>query len=271
MIIGQKNLLETIQKVIESGRYPKFSLVTGAKNSGKQSLVTHICKQLNLPIVKFGCGIEQVRNIIDLAYEQTEPICYVCTNADGMSLGAKNALLKITEEPPNNAYFMITLESLSNTLETIKSRGILWQLEDYSLEDLLTYRQHKNYSAEFDKILEDICNTTGEVDELFTNDIPAFYSFAETVAFKIHIPTTGNIFKIPKQLKTKEAESGFDPILFFKTIRNLYIKEACKTQQSKYLWASTITSECLQDLVKPNLNKVGTIDKWIMDVRTILR
>lgn len=268
-MIGQKELLSKIDIILNS--YPKFSIIVGPKGSGKRTIAKYICKKLCLPIVNFGTGIEEVRNIIDLSYEQTKPICYLCADADSMSIGAKNALLKITEEPPNNAYFILTLQSMTNTLETIQSRGTVFNLDFYTSQELIDYRKQKKYKPDFDNIIQDICSNTGEVDELFKSDVSKFYQFAQSVAFQIHLPTTGNIFKIPKSLKTKETEDGYDPVLFFKTVRNLYIKKAIETKQPKYLWASQMTSNCLRDLAIANVSKTGTIDKWIMDVRVVLR
>jgi hypothetical protein len=187
-----------------------------------------------------------------------------------MSLGAKNSLLKITEEPPNKAYFILTLQSLSNTLETIQSRGTILSLDEYTSGELLEYRFHRNYQSAYDNIIKEICNNTGEVDELFKHNVEQFYKFAQTVAYQIHIPNTGNIFKISKAIKSKEGETGYDPVLLFKVVRSLFIKKALETKKPQYLYASNVTSECLRDLALVNVNKVGTVDNWIMSVRTVL-
>ena len=268
-MIGQKQLLEKIDKIID--RFPKFSIIVGPKGSGKHLITKYITDKLNLPIVPFGTGIDEVRKIIDLSYEQTEPLCYVCYDADSMSLGAKNSLLKITEEPPNNAYFILTLQSMSNTLETIQSRGTVLPLDSYTTPELLEYRTIRNYESKYDSILKDICETTGEVDELFKFKVEQFYKFAQTVAYQIHIPTTGNIFKISKSIKSKDGEEGYDPILLFKAVRSLFIKKALETKKPQYLYASNVTSECLRDLSLVNVNKVGTVDNWIMSVRAVLQ
>lgn len=72
-------------------------------------------------------------------------------------------------------------------------------------------------------------------------------------------------------MKLKEGDNGYDPILLFKAIRSLYIKEAIKTKDKKYLYASDVTSSCIRDLKLLTVSKLGTIDKWIMDVRKVLR
>ena len=190
IMIGQKSLLSKIDILINS--YPKFSIITGPKGSGKRTIANYICNRLVLPIMPFGTSIEEVRNVIDQSYDFPSKVCYLCADADSMSLGAKNALLKITEEPPQNVYFILTLLDMSNTLETIKSRGMVLPLDSYSKEELLQYRQLKNYDAKFDNIVTMLTNI-GEVDELFKYDVKKFYKYAETVAFQIHIPTSGNI------------------------------------------------------------------------------
>lgn len=268
MIIGQKELLKKIDTI---SQYPKFSILTGAKGSGKRTVAEYICNKFSLPVVEFGTGIDEVRKVIDLSYSQDKPICYICPNADGMSLGAKNALLKITEEPPNNAYFILTLLDIGNTLETIKSRAMVFALDEYTVDELLAYRHSKKYNSFYDDVVKDICVTTGDVDDLFASDVPAFYKFAETVAYQIHLPTSGNIFKIPKALKTTADGKGFDPNLLFRTVRKLYIKKGIEEKSAKYLQAAQVTSECLKDLRLATVNKVGTVDKWILDVRKVLR
>ena len=40
-MIGQTQLLEKIDKILDS--YPKFSIIVGAKGSGKKTIVKHIC------------------------------------------------------------------------------------------------------------------------------------------------------------------------------------------------------------------------------------
>ena len=188
-----------------------------------------------------------------------------------MSVTAKNGLLKVTEEPPVNSYFIMTLQSMSNTLGTIESRGTLFNLDPYTQDELISYRKYKQYSDTFDHIIRDVCTSTGEVDELFKQNVDEFYKFAQTVAYQIHIPTTGNIFKISKAIKSKDGEVGYDPVLLFKTVRNLHIKKALETKNPQYLYASNVTSDCLRDLSLANVSKVGTVDNWIMSVRAVLR
>lgn len=269
MIIGQTDLKEKIDKLIT--RFPRFSIVVGPEGSGKKEICKYICNKLSIPLVKYSQKIDDVREAITVSYEQTEPICYLFADADDMSLAAKNCLLKITEEPPKNAYFIITLKSLENTLPTIKSRGTVLNLDVYSKQEIIDYRKYRKYNESNDNLVYHICDTTGEVDELFKCDIPGFYKYATNIVDFIHKVNSGNIFKISKQMKLKDTESGYDPILLFKTVRNLYIQKAKESGIKEYLLASNVTSDCIRDLRLQTVSRQATIDMWIMNVRSVLR
>lgn len=269
MIIGQVSLLSKIDKLIES--FPKFSIIVGSKGSGKKTIAKYICERLNLPIIKVGTKIDDIREMIDLSYEQFEPMCYLIADADNMSIGAKNSLLKITEEPPKNAYFIMTLESMSNTLETIQSRGTVLPLDNYSKEELIQYREMRKYSNSFDDLIIDSCSSTGDVDELFCYDIPSFKALVNNIIDYIHGVPVCNTFKIPKSIKTKaDDKEGFNSILLLNAVRNGYIKRGIQTRNPNYLRAALITSQYIRDLRLGNVNKIGTMDMWIMDIRKLL-
>lgn len=267
-MIGQSNLLNNIDKI--KNRFPRFSIIVGAENSGKQTLCKEISKLLNIDIIVSGIKIDDVRETIELSYNQTTPLIILFPNADSMSLGAKNSLLKITEEPPNNIYFILTLTSIDNTLPTIKSRGTVFNLDNYTKEELLEYRKYKGYNQSSDDIITKICETTGDVDEIFSYNISEFYNFAQQVAYNIHIPTSGNIFKITKRMKIKESDNGFNAVLLLKIIQNLYKEKYKETKKSQYLNAILTTSKSISELKLNSVSKLGTMDNWIMNVRRSL-
>lgn len=268
-MIGQVSLLNKIDKLLDN--FPTFLILSGPKGSGKKTIVNEICKKLQLTPITCGLKIDNVREVLDLAYTQTEKICYIFPDADDMSIGAKNSLLKVTEEPPNNAYFIMTLTSASNMIGTIKSRGTVLELDPYSEQELIQYRESKKYKATNDDVLKLVCTNTGEVDELMSCNVDEFYKFASTIVNFIHVPKTGNIFKISKQVKQKSSDNGYDGILLMKAIRALYIQKALETKDKRFLLASDVCSKILTDLQIPTLSKTATYDKWIMDVRQVLQ
>lgn len=269
-MIGQNKLLSYIDKIIDN--YSRFSIIEGPKGSGKHLIVEYICNKLNVDIIPVGCKVDDIRNTIDMSYHLQNPVCYVIYNADDMGIVAKNSLLKITEEPPNNAYFIMTLQSINNTLSTLKSRGTLLSLDTYTSDELIEYRKYKKYSDSFDDIVKSICATTGEVDNLFMCDIPTFIKHAQSIVTNLHLAISGNVFKLSKSIKQNADDiTGFDGVLLLKVVRSFYIEEGKKQHKPQYYHAAQVAGKYIADLLNPTLNKLGTMDMWIMDTRKALQ
>jgi DNA polymerase III subunit delta' len=69
--------------------------------------------------------VDQIRGIIDRVAQRSQlggNTVLVLEKAERMNLNSANALLKMLEEPPENTYFILTTESLSQLLPTIRSR-----------------------------------------------------------------------------------------------------------------------------------------------------
>lgn len=122
-VCGQKNLLQDIDTLVKNNKFPRFSIIVGDTGFGKKVISEYIAKHLEASFVPCSVDVESVRDTIANAYEMTEKTLYMFFDCDGMSTQAKNALLKVTEEPPNNAYFIMTVRDISNILGTLISRG----------------------------------------------------------------------------------------------------------------------------------------------------
>ena len=109
-MIGQKRLKEELNHIWNEGGLPRFMIIAGMKGQGKKTFAKEIAKSLSYNIAEIDTKIDSIRSMIETAYSQTSPIIYLITDADDMSLGAKNSLLKVIEEPPQQAYFIMTLE-----------------------------------------------------------------------------------------------------------------------------------------------------------------
>lgn len=267
-MIGQVKLLNSLEKLV--GNFPKFLILVGEKGSGKKTICKEICRKLSLQIVTSDIKINTIRDTIELARTQTDPIMYLIPDADNMSVGAKNCLLKVLEEPPHNAYFIMTLRNINNTLPTIISRAVSFELDNYSKEELINYRTYKGYNDKFDDIVKYICNSTGDVDELFKYDVKEFYQFVTCVIENIHIPKNGNAFKITTKIKNKEDDKGFEFALILNTLRQLFIRKAKDLKDKKFLLCSIICSNYLGKLRNTSANKQALCDMWIMDIRRVL-
>ena len=157
----RKELAENIKTLIKNDRLPHAILLRGAGSAtrGKVSSFlaqAFVCEGENKPCgrcshcMKVGINshpdvitvdpaaqnektfkIALVREMKDDAYiipNEASRKVYILKSADKMNVQAQNALLKLIEEPPSYARFILECESSSAMLETILSRVSLFDL-----------------------------------------------------------------------------------------------------------------------------------------------
>lgn len=269
-MIGQERLLNRIDKMIDAG-FPRFTIICGNKQSGRKMIVNRIAKGLKAHLINSSIKVDDVRDIIELSYKQSEPTLYLLSDVDKMSPAAKNALLKITEEPPRKAYFIMTLQDISSTLATLKSRGTVLNIDPYTPSNLMEYAESKGYSLtkEEQDIVSNICTVPGEVDLLVRYNISDFYDFVKTVVESIGIVNGANAFKIGLKLSYKEDDGGWDIALFMRAIMYLCRQKMNTLPIHQYRDSIVVTSKYLSQMSVTGINKSSTIDMWILEMRGI--
>lgn len=279
-MIGQKNLIKQFQNLVDDKTtvFPRFIILVGNKGSGKKLLATTLHKMivdsLSYNDVVNKCVLEDtkvdtIRSMIADAQKAIEPVLYIIPDADTMSTTAKNAMLKITEEPPKNAWFVITLENENNTLATIRSRGQMYRLEPYSPETIVQYAKDKFGISDVTEmeIIADICETPGEVDVLYKTGIIPLYDYVNLVVDNIAECNGSNAFKIANKIALKNEEDKFDLKLFWKTFMKICSDKLRSENDIKYADGIKVTSEYLQQLNITGINKSATFDTWLLSIR----
>ena len=269
-MIGQRNLQSRIEQLIENRTFPRFSILVGPRGSGKKTFAKFIkYKFRDALFADVGIGVDAVRDIISNAYKSTRPIIYLIADADNMSNAAKNALLKVTEEPPNNAYFIMTLEDENNTLETIRSRGTVFHMDRYTPDDIRRYcRTGENlWPSEIEEIVVSLADTPGDVNILGKSDVQEFYDYVQLVVDNIAEVSLANAFKIPSKVALKDTDEGYDLRLFWKA----FMKVTFDTKVGYENWglAVEVTSKYLQKLSVKGINRQMLIDCWLMEIREL--
>lgn len=289
-MIGQEKLLKMIDKLITAG-FPRFIIITGAKGQGKTELAKYIMYKLDnyykdeladkggCYMIEVGAKIDEIREMIEMAYKQTEPIIYIINNADKMSVGAKNSLLKVIEEPPNNAYFILELEQIENTLATIKSRCQELKMEDYSVDEInqMLYAIKPDATKMEECIIEDIACNYYEIQLLLKYGAEDFYAYVQKVFRHIYRVQSANAFKIAEKLATKNEDDKYDVALFLRMFNNMCLDELLNCMDADdedfecYSSCIKITSKTLNELKINGINKASLLDKWILDIRKVWR
>ena len=281
-MIGQINLLKQIDKLIEENKFPRFSIVTGQKGQGKTELILQISQKLRISFINFGTGIDEIRQMIELAYKQVNPVIFVINNADNMSLNAQNSLLKLVEEPPNNCFIVLELNDINNTLETIRSRCQEFKMENYTKEELIQFinKDYFKLSVENKNILLDICQNKYQISLMIEYGVQEFYQFVEKVVDNIYKVQSANAFKLEEKLDIKGDGNGYDLDLFFNTFhqicmnRLLQIVDVDNNKEdlcTKYANSIEITAKYKNKLNIRGINRQAILDSWILSVRKIWR
>lgn len=131
-IIGQKENLEIINSW---NKPPNFIIIQGDEHTGKKYLTVYICKRFNLRYVSINKSVSAIRRMVDGMAPNTNML-YHLEDFHTASINAKNALLKVTEEPLEGNYIVITGKSQIKTLES-RARKII--MAPYSKEELSEY------------------------------------------------------------------------------------------------------------------------------------
>ena len=267
-MIGQHHLRHQINTLVENETFPRFSILVGPEGSGKKLMSKHIASKLGALHTVRGVGVDDVRELIQEAYRVSAPIVYVVADADKMSPAAKNALLKVTEEPPKQAYIILTLTDLNNTINTIRSRGQVLYMDSYTADNIDEYYKN-NYPSFTDErqIVGDLCVTPGEVDLLMDMGSTEFYEYVEKVVDNIAVVSGANSFKIAQKIKFKDTdENKYDLKLFWKAFMTI-CSSRLREDPHRYAEGIKITSKYLQELRITGINKASTFDCWLLDIR----
>lgn len=274
-MIGQKLLINQLCNIMDEGKLPSFIIIVGAKGSGKKTLVREIISPVYDCAYLSDNKIESIRQMIDTVYKVRNKT-FIIFDADNMSLSAKNALLKVIEECPNNNRFIMTLEDESNTLETIRSRAVIYHMDIYTVGEIQEYAESEFIieRCDYDEIdiIRDLCETPGDVQTLDKMGIKEFYTYVQKVVDNIALVSGANAFKIADKISFKEDDGKYDLKMFWKAFSSVCIdkfKDVDKQVALMYAKWCIITGKYVSDLFVTGINKQMLFDNWVLAIRQV--
>lgn len=267
-MIGQEKILELVKTLVEKGTFPKFVMLQGARGWGKKQLTIEIAKIMGIDLVTFENKVDDLRECIKLAYEQTSPILYVMTNGDTMSVAAKNSILKLIEEPPANAYIILLVENEETILPTIRSRAFALKMDEYSQNDIKTYLTTKDNAftqEETEKIIT-ICNCPGEVNLLLNSENADILELVDKLLDNIDKVTLSNLLKISKKFKTTDSSEGMDINLFLNCTQYHLFNRYLKSKDIRCYKAYIEIINARKAMRTNTTNKLYTLDNLLTEM-----
>lgn len=269
-MVGQVRILNYIDS-LNTKNIPSFLILLGGKGSGRTMLAKHFANSIDATFTTCGIKVDEIRSIIDTAYKTREKVVYCIQDADTMRNEAKNAMLKITEEPPKNAYFVMTVENDSTLLDTIKSRAMVLSLDPYTKKELEQYfYSTTNEGGSEIKLISDIATTPYEVDKMIEYG-KDFIDYVNLVIDNIANVEPANAFKAGGRIALKNEEDKYDFKLFLNAFIELCINRIYEDTKNSYHYSKGI------DVTIPYLNKVSHIgvnkqqlyDAWVFEIRGV--
>ena len=181
-LVANHTLKETLAVMINSQRLSHALLLQGEAGTGKRTLAKLIAqavlcqgegprpcgkcsacykvlKGIHPDVITVGeeavrpasfhiDAIRQLRQQVFVAPNEGCKKIYILLNAQNMTLQAQNALLKILEEPPQHAMFILICENRSALLETILSRCTAFTLQPVEESVCAEYLQKRKPGLE---------------------------------------------------------------------------------------------------------------------------
>ena len=261
-MIGQKKLLGRLDKEISEGTLPHFIIIQGGRGSGKFLVANYIAHQLDAGICVTGKSVEAVRDVVATVDKLTIPMVYVFRRAEELSAQAVNAMLKILEEPSSYVYFIFTTRNDQMLLETIKSRGTMYNMDGYFINELTEYNNGEP--------VPEYCKTPYDV-YLFNRN-SGLEEFVQLVMDNISSVPLVNALKIAERVDVDGTdETKFDLNLFFEVFKyecfqRMNDSHNMETTQLLYDWM-TITSRYQRDAMRSGANMKMLFDMWILDIQ----
>ena len=284
-IIGQIELKKTISAMAVSG-FPRCTLLVGIKGSGTTLMSQYIADRIEAEWILVDSKVANIREAITLAQKRSTPTVYVFADVQDMSGAAKNSMLKMAEEPPENAYVVLTTTNQSEVLDTLVSRSYVLQMQDYWNSELIQYATERQYpigdlKPEVLAFVTQAARVPGEIDQLFTYNVEEFMTFMHKVVNNLPTVSGVNALKIQNYLSLKADATGYDLTLFLRAYlelcgevlvkRPIWFKDENYRLErfvTRYNMAMAYTTKYLQELTSiSGVNQLATFDMWVLDVR----
>ncbi len=207
LIIGQEELRDKLTELISIGRLPNTLIFVGAEGQGKRSMASWLANQLRAPLyIPEDVKIDSIREVNADSRTLANPKVYLLADAEEMTHQSQNALLKLSEEPPEHAYIVITVRDVNTLLPTILSRSAVYRLGGYTKDELSVFTK--------DVTLMRVARNPGTIQKFQSFDWEGLLAHAKKVVDNIGKVSAVNAFAILKSVE-KEKYEHFIQLLIY--------------------------------------------------------
>ena len=213
--VGKKTFARLLAAAILCGKDdPCFECVSCKKVlEGKHPDVTEITEYIK----PRSFSVDEVRRIRKEAYispNESEKRIFILANAESMGVEAQNALLKIIEEPPPHAVFILTVQDTGALLPTVLSRVVTVPINPVDDDTVRNFVKEKTNDGE---LINTACalsqGSVGRALEIIEND--NLKKAADTAIEVVKSAVRGDRYETLKLLSAVAQSSEIFDVLDF--------------------------------------------------------
>lgn len=194
--VGNEKVKEQLTFLQESGRLPHAIVIEGEQGLGKRTFAREIAlnlfcrsegerpccqcpqclkvlKHIHPDIYEYSASggarsfhvdiIRDVKEDVFVQPNEADYKVYILGNCQCMSESAQNAILKVLEEPPSYALFILTTTAKTALLETVLSRSVVISLDGVESHKAAEYICMKDESIDFNDALNAVSIWNGNI------------------------------------------------------------------------------------------------------------
>lgn len=267
-IVGQNKIVNKIN----SGNIPNPLLIIGNKGMGKHTLCDYIYEKSNIDRME-DISDYLSHAFIDELYLNVIPEFIII---DFSKIGqhkrvdiAQNIILKLIEEPPITEHIILLADDKSHVLDTILNRCQIWELEDYSVDELKIINPDINTLSSQE--IQTLIHTPYDAINYKETDLKSIITLCDTIATKISNSNVSNMLTIVDKLNFSNDDDKFNIDLFLNVLLCTFESYMNSTKFPQYYEAWRLTHSFKNKTIRLlNVNKKYLFYQFLIDLRGLL-
>lgn len=259
---GQPRLISLINSLTLQD-FPHTLLLLGERGCGKHLLCSYIANKFGLEMSELDnkITVDDVENIL----QNSTPTLYF-VDLEGTLPKVQNTLLKILEEPPENALFVCINTGTFNILPTLLNRCCRWLFEPYSKEILLKFIKEENSKTD---LLLEIAHTPGQVIAYQEYPLLDELQLATNIIDKIGIASYSSVLNIAEKISFKEGDGKFELHSFLAILNKCFLDKIREDSSPKYLDAFKLLAN-LPERLNFSIVKQRAFEEFLFNLKEVL-